>query len=117
MDEELQEFYDIDPVFAQFVERHEAVAAMPEIRKAYRRWEYDMMLDRLDEERRAAQLDAQLAESMAVGEARGVAIGEVRIKQIVILFMQNKSPSEISNELCISLEKVTDTLHELGLLD
>ena len=133
MDEELQEFYDIDPGFAQFVERHEAVAAMPEIRKAYRRREYDQMLDRLDEERRAAQLEAQLSESMAVGEAvgesRGVAIGEARgvvigeargedrIKQIVILFMQDKSPSEISDELCISLEKVTDTLQELGLLE
>ncbi|MCL2165533.1 MAG: hypothetical protein FWH55_14370, partial [Oscillospiraceae bacterium] len=33
--------YENDPGFAQFVQRHSAVASMPDIRKAYRRWEYD----------------------------------------------------------------------------
>ena len=78
MDAPLQEYYDSDPGFAQFVERHGVVAAMPDIRKAYRRWEYDVILDMLEEERRNAKMEALLAESKAEGEAIGEARGEAR---------------------------------------
>ena len=37
MEPELQEYYDNDAGFAQFVQRHGVVAAMPDIHKAYRR--------------------------------------------------------------------------------
>ena len=49
MDSQLQAFYEEDPGFAQFVNRHGYVASSPEVRKAYRRWEADMMLDKLEE--------------------------------------------------------------------
>ena len=65
MDEVLQEFYENDPGFAQFVDRHGIVSAMPDVRTAYRKWEYDLMLDRLDEERRAAKIEAQMDEIRA----------------------------------------------------
>ena len=60
MDAQLQEFYDHDPGFAQFVDRYGIVAATPEVRKAYRHWEYEMILERLEEERKAAK-DAAIA--------------------------------------------------------
>jgi predicted transposase/invertase (TIGR01784 family) len=67
MEAQLQAYYDHDPGFAQFVDRYGTVAALPEVRKAYRRWEYDVMLDKLEEERKVAKQKAQIAE----GEARG----------------------------------------------
>ena len=129
MDEELQEYCDSDPGFAQFVERHGAVAALPDVRKAYRRWEYDRMLESLDEERRAADIDARISESEARGvaigeangEARGIAIGEAngeaRTIHIFKLHVQGKSPEDISAELGISQKRVTDALQESGLME
>jgi flagellar biosynthesis/type III secretory pathway protein FliH len=78
MDEQLKSFYDDDPGFAQFVERHGFVVSSPEVRKAYRRWEYDMIVDNLEEERKAEKLAAQLAESEARGRAEAEAEGEAR---------------------------------------
>ena len=75
MDSELQAYYDEDPGFAQFVKRHGAVASMPEIRKAYRRYEYDLILDKLDEERRLAEMEEKLAKGIAESEAKGMAKG------------------------------------------
>ena len=72
MDSQLQEFYKADPGFAQFVERHGFVAASPEVRKAYRRWEYDMILDKLEEERKVADQAAQVEEGRAEGRAEGI---------------------------------------------
>ena len=109
MDPELQAYYDIDPGFAQFVERHGVVAAMPDIRNAYRRWEYDQILDRLDEERRVAEHKAEVAE----GELRG----EATATKIMKLFIQKKQPEEISTELSIPIKKVTSILKESGLID
>ena len=62
MDPELQAYYDNDPGFAQFVERHGVVAVMPGISSAYRWWEYDQILDSLDEERHVVEHEAQVAE-------------------------------------------------------
>jgi len=47
--------------------------------KAYRRWEYDVILDKLDEERRAADMEKRLAESEAKGEAKGKADTQMEI--------------------------------------
>ena len=69
MDAELKTSYDSDPGFAQFVDRHGVVSATPEVRRAYRKWEYDLILDRLDEERSAARIAEQMARSRAEGEA------------------------------------------------
>ena len=68
MDAQLQLYYEHDPGFAQFVDRYGTVVSMPELRKAYRRWEYDIMVEKLEEERNAAKYAAQLAEREARGE-------------------------------------------------
>ena len=119
MEAELQEYYDNDPGFAQFVQRHGAVAAMPEVRRAYRRWEYDLMLDRLDEERRVAEMETQLEESEARGKAEGKAegmaegIAKTQMKIAVTAFSslkQGKSLSEIIDML--SLFSIPDEIIE-----
>ena len=51
---------------------------MPEIRKAYRLYEYDLILDKLDEERRLAEIDEKLAKGMAEGKIEGKAEGEAK---------------------------------------
>ena len=51
------------------------MAATPDIRKAYRRWQYDIMLDKLDEERRLAKIAEQFAQSEARGKAEDKAEG------------------------------------------
>ena len=80
MDDCLQTFYDEDAGFAQFCDRYGYASASPEVRKAYRRWTIDQMLDALEEERRAerdaATLDAASAASRAEGMAEGRAEGE-----------------------------------------
>ena len=76
MDSQLQAYYDADPGFAQFVDRHTVVAATPEVRKAYRRWQYDQMLYELDKERQEEKINARLIEREAIGEARGKEMGE-----------------------------------------
>ena len=107
MDPELQDYYDNDPGFAQFVRRHGEVAAMPDVRKAYRRWEYDLILDRLDEERREADMAAQLA----VSEARGVTIGrDNRDMEIALKAFASLNSGK-------SLAEITGTLKEFGIPD
>ena len=100
---ELQAYYDNDPGFAQFVDRHGIVAAMPEVRKAYRRWEYDLILYRLDEERRTKQHEMQLVVSKAEGKAERDM--EIALKAFDGL-KKGKNASEI-----------IDTLKEYGIPD
>ena len=80
MDAKLKEFYDQDAGFAQFVDRYGIVSATPEIRKAFRRWEYELILDKLEEERLLAERVKEIAEGEARGEARGETRGEARGK-------------------------------------
>ena len=75
MDVQLQDFKELDAGFAQFVQRHGYVAGTPEVRHAYRRWEYDQILNKLEEERIAARQAAELAEGIAEGIAEGKAEG------------------------------------------
>jgi len=103
MEHELQAYYNSDPGFAQFVERHGAVASMPDVRKAYRRWEYDIILDRLDEERRAAEMEARLAES----EAKGKADSQMEIALKAFAGLKRGR----------SLSDIVDTLKEFGIPD
>ena len=109
MDDELQAYYDQDPGFAQFVDRHGIVASTPEVRKAYRRWQYDIMLNQLDEERKEENTKTRIKE----GEARGEAI----VTQVVKLFLQKKPLKKISTELDIPLAKVKAILRESGLME
>jgi len=104
MEPELQEYYDKDPGFAQFVQRHGVVAAMPDIRKAYRRWEYDVILDRLDEERREAEMEMKLAESRSEGKIEGKIEGKADVQMEIALkafadLKQGQSLSDIINML------------------
>ena len=55
MDSQLNAYYEHDPGFAQFVDRYGKVAALPELRKAYRFWQIDMVVEKLEEERIAAK--------------------------------------------------------------
>jgi predicted transposase/invertase (TIGR01784 family) len=66
MDAALQEYYRNNPGFAQFADRHAQVSAEPEVRQAYRRWQYEQVIDALEKER-------LIAEGEARGEARGKA--------------------------------------------
>ena len=68
---QLKEFMEQDAGFAQFVERHGIVSATPEIRKAYRRWEYEIVLEKLEEERLAAEQAEMLAISRKEGMEKG----------------------------------------------
>ena len=53
-----------------------------------------------------------VAEGKAEGKAEGITIGA----QIAILFMQKKTPAEISKELGIPAESIADILKGLGLV-
>jgi hypothetical protein len=44
MDAALQTFYEDDPGFAQFVERHGYVASLPEVRKEYKLWQIEQVV-------------------------------------------------------------------------
>ena len=77
MDTQLQTFYDIDKGFAQFVNRHSTVVAMPDVRKAYRRWEYEQIINALERHRVEAKSRAEgKAEGIAEGKAEGIAEGK-----------------------------------------
>ncbi|MCL2046738.1 MAG: hypothetical protein FWG88_10200 [Oscillospiraceae bacterium] len=107
MDPKLKELYDSDPGFAQFVERHGLVASMPELRKAYRRWEYDIMLDRLDEERRNEEVNMRVAEGEARGKAEGIAWTQVEIAKKAFA----------DNKLGASESDIVDLLKSFGIPD
>jgi predicted transposase/invertase (TIGR01784 family) len=76
MDTTLQEYYKSNPGFAQFTDRHDRVSAEPEVRRDYRRWQYEQMVNAL-EKRRIVE------ESEVRGEARGEARGRA------LLYMQS----------------------------
>ena len=77
MDAALQEYYRNNPGFAQFADRQAQVSAEPEVRQAYRRWQYEQVIDALEKER---LIDEGEARGRAEGEARGLAEGEARGK-------------------------------------
>ena len=104
MDKQLKAYYDSDPGFAQFVDRHGAVADLPEIRQAYRRWQYDVICDALDKQRRdeehKAQLERSKAEGRAEGKAEGRSEGEMAIATNAFAVMKNgRSPDDIAQTL------------------
>ena len=82
MDAALQTLYNEDSGFAQFVERHGTVSSTPDVRKQYRRWEYELALENLHNERVAERQEeekkAKFDEGIAIGEAKGIAIGEAK---------------------------------------
>ena len=107
MDPKLKELYESDPGFAQFVERHGLVASMPELRKAYRRWEYDIMLDRLDEERRNEEVNMRVAE----GKAEGIA--DEKIKTAKRLFEMGLSIEQVAAGTQLSIDDVAAISDEM----
>ena len=100
MDPDLQKYCDIDPGFAQFVERHGRVAALPDMLKAYRRWEIDLACDNLDEERRNAEIEERLATSEAKGIDKGIAKSQMENAiKILTMMKQGSSSSEVYDML------------------
>ncbi|MCL1913018.1 MAG: hypothetical protein FWG10_03835 [Eubacteriaceae bacterium] len=117
MDPKLNEYACHDEGFAQFIERHGFVAATPEVRKAYRRWQYDVMLDKLHEERMAQEQERQLAEGIAEAKiearAEGKAEGRAEGKEEIIrLLIANEIPDvfleKMAAEAGISKEKLKE---------
>ena len=56
-------------------------------------------------------------EGIKIGEARAEAKGEARVVQIIAMFMQKKTPEEISAALNIPVEKVKEVLRASRLID
>ena len=57
------------------------------------------------------------ARGKAEGEARGKAEGEAQVTQVIKLFVQKKSPKEISTALGVPQKKVKDILRASGLME
>ena len=78
-DRGLNAFYESDPGFKQFVDRHGTVAGDPDAIKEYNLW---LMEERLQLNeyalREARGYDKGLAEGLAEGEAKGLAEGEAK---------------------------------------
>ena len=58
-----------------------------------------------------------LEEGIEIGEARGEAKTTAVITQIIKMYLQKKTPGEISAALSIPVEKVKDVLRESGLIE
>ena len=65
------ELDDDDLRYAQFCEKHGYKASSLKAHSAYERWAIDVMLDKLEEERRIEKVAAQLAEGIAKSRAEG----------------------------------------------
>ena len=117
MDPELQAYCDSDPGFAQFVKRHGM--AIPDVSKAYRRWQYDIILEKLDEERRVAEMEAQFAKIRAEGKGEGMAESRAEGK----IEGRDERDFEIAMRAFASLQRgksmadIVETLKELGIPD
>ena len=69
---ELKSFYDHEPGFLQFVERHALVAGDPETRREYDTWRHEQWL-------RALDLRDKINEGRAEGRAEGIDLGKLEI--------------------------------------
>ena len=56
-------------------------------------------------------------ELVAKGKAEGEAKAEAEITQVIRLFVQKKTPNQISKEMKISVKKVKDILRKSGLIE
>ena len=65
------------------------------------------------EQARRADREEGLEEGIAIGEVRG----EATTTQIIKMFMQKKTPEEISAVLGVPMEKVIDILRKSGLME
>ena len=72
MDAALQAFCEVDPGFAQFVERHGYVASLPDVRKEYKLWQIEQVVIGEENEQLMAQ---GRAEGRTEGRAEGIAEG------------------------------------------
>ena len=90
---------------------HSVIPYMPDVRTAYKRWQYEMILDRLGEERCTVKVKDRLAESMAVGEAKGEAKGrDDRDMEIALKAFAGLNRGR-------SLSDIVDTLKEFDVPD
>jgi predicted transposase/invertase (TIGR01784 family) len=75
MDNALRAYYEVDPGFAQFVDRHGLVASNPRTRRAYDFWVIEQQLAL---EEKTTWLDQGRAEGEAEGRAKGEAEGRAK---------------------------------------
>jgi flagellar biosynthesis/type III secretory pathway protein FliH len=76
MEDALKAYYETDPGFAQFVERHGYVASLPQVRKEYKLWQIEQVVTGEENARIFARgRDEGKAEGIAVGKAEGKAEG------------------------------------------
>jgi hypothetical protein len=62
---DLKTLYDVDPGFAQFVERHGVVASAPGVRDAYERWRIELLVNN---DERAFMTDEARSEGIDIGK-------------------------------------------------
>ena len=66
----------------------------------------------------AQELEARgIAKGIAEGKAEGEAKAEAEITQVIRLFVQKKTPNQISKEMKVSVKKVRDILRKSGLIE
>jgi predicted transposase/invertase (TIGR01784 family) len=82
MDENLKSYYKTDDGFAQFSDRHGIVAANSDVRKEYRRWEYDRILSGLEAERLTTEGEERGEARHAVETARRMLADNLSLEQI-----------------------------------
>jgi predicted transposase/invertase (TIGR01784 family) len=90
MDAALREYYKNNPGFAQFTDRHAQVAAEPEVRRDYRRWQYEQAINALEKERLAE-------ENKSLGRAEGEA--RLYMKSLPLYFESIKANPSLKREI------------------
>jgi hypothetical protein len=76
MEARLQEFYDYDLGFAQFVERHGIVASDPKVREEYDLWRIEQLVTMEEAFRNRAEGKAEgITEGITIGRGEGITEG------------------------------------------
>jgi flagellar biosynthesis/type III secretory pathway protein FliH len=117
MDAELKDFYIVDPGFAQFAERHGIVTGTPEFRKAYRRWEYEQVLEAHAEWRKAKKHETELAEREALGRAEGERKGRAEGELKGRVEGEQKGRTEAQMDIALRLLKLKGHIGHQATLD
>jgi predicted transposase/invertase (TIGR01784 family) len=102
LDARLEEYYRSNPGFAQFTDRHALVSAEPEVRRDYRRWQYEQMVNALERDRLAKENEAK---GRAEGEAKGKAERDL---EIALRVFEKRAQSA-------SFAEISQMLGELGI--
>jgi hypothetical protein len=97
MDTALKAYYEVDPGFAQFVERHGYVASRPEVREEYKLWQIEQVV-------MGEEFERVEAKGIAVGKAEGIAEGRrSREMEIALKTFRKAKPQEDLSDIIENL--------------